>query len=113
MLRWVRYRQLKACATSRILDEYAEVLSRKKFGFARERMTPLLDFLRAECTLIEAGQSTVQSPDPGDTKFIACALVSGASYPVTGNRRHFPASFYGAAKVLNAAELPRRLKPAQ
>ncbi len=45
------------------------------------------------------------SPDPKDDQFIVCALASSAQFLVTGNKRHFPQTEYGGAKVVNAAEL--------
>ena len=45
------------------------------------------------------------SPDPGDDKFIACALAGKADFLVTGNKRHFPQTEFRNTRVVNAAEL--------
>ena len=88
------------------------MLTRAKFGFAMDRISPLLSFMRTETLSVEAGSTEVVSPDPDDTAFIACAVVAEADYLVTGNRRHFPAPAYGPAQVVNAADLLRRLDAA-
>jgi predicted nucleic acid-binding protein len=49
------------------------------------------------------------SPDPGDTKFIACAIAAQADVIVTGNERHFPEPHYGPTRVVNAADLLDRI----
>ena len=45
------------------------------------------------------------SPDPGDGKFIACAIAGKADFLVTGNKRHFPQRRQTGAKVVSAGEL--------
>ncbi len=44
------------------------------------------------------------SPDPGDDKFIACALADKSDFLVTGNKRHFPQPQLAATKVVTAGE---------
>ncbi len=65
--------------------------------------------LREQGDLIPPPPSTVASPDPTDTAFVACAIAADAEFIVTGNNRHFPNSPYGRAHVVNAAELLDRI----
>jgi predicted nucleic acid-binding protein len=50
------------------------------------------------------------SPDEPDNRFLECADAAGADYLVTGNKRHFPASF-GNTRVVNARELIETITP--
>lgn len=75
----------------RILDEYRDVLKRKKFGFASSHVDLLLDFLRTSGRRISAPPLKNRLPDPNDAPFIEVAVAGMADALVTGNRRHFPA----------------------
>lgn len=93
------------CFSDAILDEYAAVLTRPRFGFSPEEIEALLLMFRLRGEFFQPGASPVQSPDPGDTKFLHCALAASADYLVTGNKRDFPDSPYGPTRIVNAAEL--------
>ena len=88
----------------RILAEYREVLSRPKFNFGREIVTPLLDQIKGEGFLISASPLKSPLPDPADEPFLEVALAAGAAALITGNRRHFPRGSYGAVRILSPAE---------
>lgn len=79
-----------------ILQEYEDVLKRRKFGF-----TPsVVDHLIAEIRRIGISQEAIETnesfPDPDDAVFFEVAMGSlqehEESYLVTGNTRHFPLS---------------------
>jgi putative PIN family toxin of toxin-antitoxin system len=88
-----------------ILREYSDVLLRPRFGFRAEDVDALLDLLRRRGNLLDPAPIAGVSPDPGDDKFIACALAGNADSLVTGNKRHFPQSQDPGPRVVNAAEL--------
>lgn len=88
-----------------ILEEYSDVLFRPRFGFPAEVVDALLDLFRHRGKLLNPVPIAAVSPDPGDDKFIACALAGKVDFLVTGNKRHFPQSLESGVKVLNAAEL--------
>jgi uncharacterized protein len=88
-----------------ILDEYAEVLLRPRFGFPVEEVDALLDLFRRRGNLLNPQSTARISPDPDDDKFIACALAGAADFLVTGNKRHFPQIKLSGTRVVNAAEL--------
>lgn len=100
---------LRPVYTDQVFAEYVTVLGRAKFSFVPEDVTELLALLRAKGQLVVALPSGLTSPDPGDTKFIDCAVAAQADFMVTGNRRHFPAKAYGTAEVVTAATLLDRL----
>ena len=72
-------------------------------------MDKVIDLLERESLSLVAAVAKPASPDPDDTKFIACAVAARAQFLVTGNRRHFPEPSYGAAEVVNARQVLDRL----
>jgi putative PIN family toxin of toxin-antitoxin system len=75
---------------NRILDEYRRVLYREKFGFTREMIEPLLEFIRFEGEFVPAEPVPGDFTDEDDRKFLEVAKSGGAHLLVTGNRQHFP-----------------------
>ena len=73
----------------RILREYAEVLTRPRFGFDRVTALELVDFLSTEAEHVAASNVSVSLPDPDDAPFLEVAIAGGADALVTGNARHF------------------------
>ena len=74
----------------RILSEYRDVLQRRKFGFPKETVTALLDFLRYRSEYVVAGPTAAAMTDPNDLPFYEVADAGDADYLVTGNVKHFP-----------------------
>lgn len=101
----VRRGRIRPCLSRGILEEYADVLARPKFGFPKEAIEGVLMMLRARGMVFEPNPSPGASPDPGDDEFIACALAGDAEFIVTGNKRDFPSKSCGKAKVVSAREL--------
>jgi len=96
---------ITACFSREILDEYSEVLARPKFAFSAVEISQLMETLRRRGELLRAVPAHASSPDPGDDKFIECALAAEAEFLVTGNKRDFPEDLLRPTKVLGAAEL--------
>lgn len=85
---------------TRIFDEYADVLRRKKFGFPEDAVQEILTFIRREGMLITPAPVTCTIPDIDDLPFIEVSLNAGVPV-VTGNIRHFQGS---GAMVLSPGE---------
>jgi len=94
-----------------MLHEYRLVLSRPKFKFDPQRVRILLRRLLNVCVFVSPAQRRKVSPDEDDNRFLECAETGPADYLVTGNLRHYPAS-YGTVQVLSAAGLLTALEPA-
>ena len=73
----------------RLLAEYREVLARPKFGFHKEDVQALMDFLVAEGEPVVALPLFVTLPDSDDLPFLEVAVQANAPL-VTGNKVHFP-----------------------
>jgi putative PIN family toxin of toxin-antitoxin system len=103
------------CVTDLILSEYREVLSRPKFKFSKlelDRVFKALKLLQ-EIGIVIAVQPdfTLEvSPHEPDNRFLECADAAAADYLITGNKRHFPAS-WKRTKIVNARDfLEHRLR---
>ena len=76
----------------KILAEYKDVLSRKKFSFPQDMIEKLLNDIIARGKLIDAKDFDEVLPDPKD-KIFYCVLMTAReevdAYLVTGNLKHF------------------------
>ena len=75
---------------NRILNEYSEVLRRKKFNFRPSWIEPFLEYIRAEGIFITAEPIKERFEDEDDKMFYEVAITGKAKYVVTGNKEHFP-----------------------
>ena len=75
-----------------IMNEYREVLHRKKFGFSPDEVHDLLSTLRKFGLPVETQPLGIVLPDIKDVPFYAVVLEKrdDGAYLVTGNLRHFP-----------------------
>lgn len=75
-----------------IMNEYREVLSRKKFKFAPELIKYLLSTVEKFGVLVEPTPTGVILPDMKDLPFYEVVMVKrdDDAYLVTGNLKHFP-----------------------
>jgi uncharacterized protein len=95
------------CVSRPILREYLEVLAR--FQFHRE------DLFRRLVTAFEKGPNVlfVDNPkeqnwiveDPGDNKFVACAVALHAEYIVSGDSHLREADVIGGVEIVSAREM--------
>lgn len=89
------------CYVSRpILEEYREVLGRGHLGIAEREVIASMARLQASAVLVTPHRLLQVCRDPGDNKFLECALEGRADYLVTGNLRHFPKQFQDIRIVL-------------
>ena len=88
-----------------ILDEYRDVLIRKKFQFDAEKIEAALNAIRAG-VCVERTVSDWHFPDEDDAVFYEVAMSVEDAYLVTGNIRHFPK----VSKVVTPAEMIKSVK---
>lgn len=93
----------------RILEEYREVLSRKKFGFEPTLLKDFLDALEAVAIFVEDPPVIVDTATPADDRpFLEVAIAGDADALVTGNKKHFPDT--GDIEVMSPGDLVRLLE---
>lgn len=73
-----------------IIDEYREVLSRKKFKFRPELCNALVTMLQNCGINSERVPFDEVMPDESDRVFYEIALSKDNAYLITGNLKHFP-----------------------
>jgi len=81
-----------------ILEEYDEVLARKKFKFSQEAVKIIIDKLKERGILLNATKIDDIVSDPKDVIFYQIVMEGrkkyGEAYLVTGNIDDFPAKVY-------------------
>lgn len=98
----IRAHALVPVVSRSVLAEYAEVLNRPKFGFAKEHVDDLLEDMSGIALFLNPQPlSPMTLPDPDDAPFVAAALTARCPV-VTGNSKHFPAS--AGVKILSPAQ---------
>ena len=73
-----------------IIDEYIEVLQRKKFDIPKYLIKWAIDRILMNGIRGEKVRSVEHFPDPNDIVFYEVALSKDDAYLVTGNKKHFP-----------------------
>lgn len=73
-----------------IIDEYTEVLHRKKFDIPEHLIKWAIDRILMNGIHGERVPSQEDFPDPKDIVFYEVALSKEDAYLVTGNKKHFP-----------------------
>ena len=73
-----------------IIDEYIEVLHRKKFDIPEYLIKWAIDRILMNGICGEKVRSIEHFPDPKDIVFYEVALSKDDAYLVTGNKKHFP-----------------------
>ena len=82
--------KLKILYDNRIIFEYADVLSRKEFGFDADIINDLIDYLGHDGEYINAELVNMEFHDETDKKFYEVYKSGAAQYLITGNIKHFP-----------------------
>ena len=82
--------------SNEIMNEYHEVLSRKKFKFSPELITFFLSAIEKFGILAEPSDTGITLPDMKDLPFYEVVMEKrdDNAYLVTGNLKHFPEREY-------------------
>ena len=90
VLEAVMKNKLTPIYNDQILNEYTEVLHRKKFGIPEHLIKWVIDKIITNGVRGERVISDEFFPDPKDVVFYEVALSKEDAYLVTGNTKHFP-----------------------
>lgn len=77
---------------NRILEEYEDVLNRKRLKLLKEIIDPIIDYIKNEGIYVLAEPLKIKFEDEDDKKFLEVAISGNAEYLITGNTKHFPAT---------------------
>lgn len=97
-------REITACATAEIIDEYEEIIQemidRKQGHINKNILTPLVK----EMEIIEPVTHVEVSRDPDDNKFIGCAKDSSSLYIVSGDKDLLVIEEFENIQIITAKE---------
>lgn len=80
-----------------IINEYAEVLTRPKFHFDREKVNVIIDGMVKRGIFVDPEDTGIVLPDPKDAVFYEIVMEKRKhddAFLVTGNTKHFPTEPY-------------------
>jgi putative PIN family toxin of toxin-antitoxin system len=84
-----------------IIREYREVLARDKFSYlGRDRVETFLMEIETRAVKVYPSVPVRAAVDPGDDKFLECALEARADFFITGNTKHFPFKKFGQTQIV-------------
>jgi len=104
IVRMITSGDLTLCVDARILFEYEEVIHRPRFDIDHSRADIVLDYIRHTCESSPSSPLPSPLPDLDDSPFLEIAIAAKAECLVTGNLKHFPASYRGGIPVRSPAE---------
>ena len=86
-----------------ILNEFEEKLQ-AKFGYTANQAQAVVEEVRSFSQIVAIPNDLkVVTADPADNKILECAVVSGAHYVITGDRRHLlPLHSYQGIAITSA-----------
>lgn len=90
-----------------IIEEYKEVLSRKKFPFSEDLIDSVIQTILTDGLYVDRTSAIEELfPDPKDIVFYEVSLSKEGSFLVTGNLKHFPQKSF----VVTPAEMVELLE---
>jgi putative PIN family toxin of toxin-antitoxin system len=84
---------LQLCVSGKIYAEYEEVIRRPRFQRPEDAIAATLQAIRGKSFWVRPAEAIRACTDPDDDMFLECAQAGQADYLVTGNLKHFPASW--------------------
>lgn len=85
--------RVRFCVSADIYSEYEEVIRRTRFRRSEGEIADALRAIRERSLWIKPSQRIRACSDPDDDMFLECAHAAKAHFLVTGNLKHFPASW--------------------
>lgn len=73
-----------------ILEEYNEVLRRRKFKLSEEVVEAIVDYIQNYGISTSRMASTESMPDEDDRVFYEISLANKEAFLITGNLKHYP-----------------------
>ncbi|MCL4384997.1 MAG: putative toxin-antitoxin system toxin component, PIN family [Cyanobacteria bacterium] len=102
--------KIKLAYDFRILNEYEEVLRRKKFNFEPKPIEDIINQIKEEGIHVNPAPLNETLLDKDDLPFLEIAVSSSADFIVTGNKKHFPKTHYKNIKILSPSEFLKEYK---
>ena len=104
----VIHKEITACATEEIVEEYNEIvqemISRKQGRLNNDILAPLIGTME----IVEAKTRVELSRDPDDDKFLGCAKDAKALYIVSGDKDLLVLEKFEGIEIITAKEFCER-----
>ena len=84
---------IQLCVSGSVYTEYEEVIRRPRLRRDEDIVAGMLNFVREKGLWVRPTKNVRACADPDDDVFLECAQAARADYLVTGNSKHFPASW--------------------
>jgi putative PIN family toxin of toxin-antitoxin system len=84
---------IQLCVSGNVYAEYEEVIRWPRLRRDNNIVIATLQAIREKSLWVRPTEAIRACTDPDDDIFIECAQAARASYLVTGNLKHFPASW--------------------
>ena len=94
---------IQLCITGDVYAEYEEVIRRPRFRREESVIIAALDSIREKGFWVRPTETVRACADPDDDIFLECAQAARAAYLVTGNTKHFPAT-WGETRIVAARQ---------
>ncbi len=96
--------RLKASISPDILQEFAEVAGRQKFGFTRFEIEEFMTLLMGSCDVVVPDEAIeVIKVDPMDNMVLECALKAGSDVIVTGDSHLLTLKEFRGIRIMRAS----------
>jgi len=93
--------RLTAYVSPAVLSEYKDVLFRPKFATVQDLATRTLNDFERCATVVNPTETLCFSKDDDDNRFLECAAAAKADFLISGNLKHYPAT-WGETRIVNA-----------
>lgn len=104
ILRLVISGKIQFCYEARTISEYREVLLRPKFGFDRDKIEIILDYIENFSEIVTTIPLKNSLHDPDDNPFLEVAINGQVKYLITGNILHYPKGYCEDIPVVTPSE---------
>ena len=100
--------KIDAYVSKDIVAEYYETSTHLEQKYSVRKVSPSLDDIVSQCTLVSPTRSVTVCRDPDDNKFIECALEGKCLYIVSGDNDLLDLKSYGDVEIVTVAEFFER-----
>ena len=106
LLRKARNNEFELILSLGILDEFEDVISRKRFGYGKESINRAVDAIIGIAEIVEPTEKIdVIKEDPDDNKILECALCGKVDYIVSGDHHLFDLEEYRGIKIVRTRKM--------
>lgn len=102
--------RIEVVSSPEMIDELRRVLSRDKFGLAKEEQKSMMDFVIRLSRIIFVRSKFKVATDAGDDIVVNAAYDGEAAYIVSGDKELLELKQFGKIKIVRVSEMLRVLE---